>query len=290
MDLQSAMFIWRIEKFEDRGKEWCLPAEQVERYQFEQDSRSLDPDEIQKVQAAISKFQKPLIIHKGTSELRRTETAIHKVEETTKQWLTDHSDFFQLGSNLDFNSRRGPQTLIKDLIRYMDQLGFREQETRTSENIVLNPNSGEWVKGMEIVLAEMGLVQYVGKIPRTSGIFKGAGERAIRRSYLIHRLGFLRATFHLLGIAEVVLYRGMSTELNWAKRDRSLLSSTFSLRVAKSFAHFNRVDKYHGAYLLKFTVPVERLFMTYLETRAMNQRYPEAEAILLFDPKWTFIQ
>ena len=41
--------------------------------------------------------------------------------------------------------------------------------------------------------------------------------------------------------------------------------------------------------LLRQVVPVERLFMTYLETAAMNDRFREAEAVLLFEPgAWAF--
>ncbi len=37
------------------------------------------------------------------------------------------------------------------------------------------------------------------------------------------------------------------------------------------------------------SVPAERVFMSYLETRAMNERYLEAEAVLLAGPTdgWT---
>ena len=35
--------------------------------------------------------------------------------------------------------------------------------------------------------------------------------------------------------------------------------------------------------LLRQSVPIERIFMTCLETRAMNLFYKEAEAVLLFD-------
>jgi hypothetical protein len=289
LDLQSAMFTWRINKFEDTGKEWCLPAEEVVKYQFAKGAQILKTGDLRKLQAAITSFQEPLIIRQDDATRSRTEDAIRATESSIRQWLKGRSKFFQQGLVLDFDAECGPEFLAEDLLRYMDENGFLEHEIKTSENMVLNPHSGEWIKGMEIALAEMGLVNYAGKIPRTRDIFKGIGTRNIRKSYLIHRLGFVRVAFHLLGMTEVVLFRGMSTEQEWEERTRTLLSSTFSLRVAKSFANFNREDKYLGAYLFKFTIPVERLFMTYLETKAMNQQYGEAEALVLFDPSWTWI-
>jgi hypothetical protein len=167
------------------------------------------------------------------------------------------------------------------MIQYMASLNLGELEKKTAENIVLNPYSGEWVKGMQIILAEMGLADYKGKAPRTRDIFAGLGAKYKRRNYLIRRLAFVRAYFHLSGIREVVLYRGMSTEQGWRQASRTFLSCTFSLEVAESFCHFEREGKFRHSYLLKNTFPVERLFMTYLETKAMNQQYKEAEALVL---------
>lgn len=285
LDLQSAMFSWRITKFEDAGKTWCLPAEDVNRYQFAKDSQELEHGEIFRVQAEISKYQESLIIRTTETERIRTEQELLFEEKKIKRWMKDHSRFIQMGMRLDFDDDRGPELLADDLIDFMEQMGFLEQEIRTSENIVLNPHSGEWIKGMEIVLAEMGLLHYVGKITRSKAVFEGSGQKVIRKAYLLNRLGFIRAYFNLLGISEVVLYRGMSTEREWEKRPRSLLSCTFNLNVAKSFANYERNSKYRSAYLAKFTSPVQRLFMTYLETRAMNQQYKEAEAFLLTNPQ-----
>ena len=41
-------------------------------------------------------------------------------------------------------------------------------------------NSGEWMKGMLIVLAEMGLVSYSGRVVRTPDLFEGIGAKARR--------------------------------------------------------------------------------------------------------------
>jgi hypothetical protein len=191
--------------------------------------------------------------------------------------------FFRNQEQLDLKSGTASKSLAEDLIRYMRSVGMEDIEGRTANSMVLNPNSGEWIKGMAIVLAEMGLVPYRDKIPRTQDIFEGLGRKENRRRYLNHRLAFVRAYFHLLGIKEVTLYRGMATEWAWGKRpsSRTFVSFTFSIKVAGSHCDFRRSDRRHS-YLLKRTLSVEDLFMTSLETGAMSRQYREAEALVLY--------
>jgi hypothetical protein len=279
-DLDSAMFRWRITAFEDEGKSWHLPAEDVRNYQFEPDSARLRPEQVEALQAQIERYQTPLLIPADEAARAATVQTLEPLEQSARGWLRSRSRFFEGDAAIDWDSRRGPSALGEDLLCYLAEHDLDSVETRTAENIVLNPASGEWVKGMLIVLAEMGLVDFKGTIPRTEDIFRGEGAKPLRREYLIHRLAFLRAAFHLLSIDDVVLYRGMSTERAWTEKTRSLLSCTFSLEVAQAFAHFDRDDHYRHAYLVKTTLPVERLWMTYLETLAMNRQYLEAEALV----------
>ena len=60
---------------------------------------------------------------------------------------------------------------------------------------------------------------------------------------------------------------------------RSFVSFSFSRIVAES--HFDAGDAHAFGGLLRASVSVQRLFMTFYETRAMNESYKEAEAALL---------
>ncbi len=287
----SAMFRWRITDFEDKGKSWDLPAEEIVRFQFPRDSKRLGHREVSNITSAVNRYQSPINIEAAASELERTEAEIEAAEQEAAKWLEAHSTFFRnkeglnCQEQLNLNSRHGSESLAGDLASYMATNGLAEMERRTAEAFVLNPNSGEWIKGMAIVLAEMGLVSYKGKAPRTAGIFEGPGAKENRRRYLVSRLAFVRAYFHLLGLDEVVLYRGMSTERELEVIPRTFLSCTFNLKVARSMADFERDSKYRNSYLFKGTFSVKRLFMTYLETEAMNRQYKEAEALVL-QPAW----
>ena len=283
----SAMFRWRIMNFEDKGKCWDVPAEGVTRYQFAKDAKRLDTKRIKEIKTSIQRYQTKLTIQAAPEKKHQTEAEIKVVEQVITDWLKNNSLFFKNQEHLNFESRTAPKSLAEDLMLYMRSVGMEKIEQRTADIIVLNLNSGEWIKGMAIVLAETGLVPYKDKIPRTRDIFGGLGEKENRCSYLIHRLAFIRAYFHLLGIKEVTLYRGMATEWEWGKRPSSqtFVSFTFSLKLARAHCNFSRDSGEKHSYLLKRTFPVEDLFMTYLETDAMNKQYKEAEALVLYHEK-----
>ena len=48
-------------------------------------------------------------------------------------------------------------------------------------------------------------------------------------------------------------------------------------------SHFTGRDPTNTGALLRQSVPVERIFMSFLETVQMNRQFKEAEAILLYD-------
>lgn len=277
------MFRWRITKYEDTGKYWDLPAESVKGFQFQKDSLRLSYDQIKQVNKHIIEFDKDIKIEAKETDRSNTEKEIKETKEKIEEWLKENSLFLKSGEEINFSSREGSKLLGKDLMNYMKYIGMLEEEIKTAETMVLNPNSGEWVKGMNIVLGEMGLVTYQGKMPRTKDIFKGLGDKNNRRKYLINRLAFIRAYFSMLDIDEVVLYRGMSNEKRWKKVNRTYLPCTFSLEVAKAFSDFERESKYKNSYLVKMTCPIDKLFMTYWETEAMNRQYKEAEALVLYN-------
>ena len=280
-DPEAAMFRWRIGAFEDEGRYWDNPAELVYRCQFAQDSARLSDEDAKAVEAQIKKFSQPLVIEIDEQARQKSEADIEAAASEATAWLSTESEFFSTNESLDLDNRTGPASLAQDFLRYMDAVGLRDIEETTAEWQVINPYSGEWIKGMKIMLAEMGLIQYVGTVTRTTDIWQGRGEKATRRNYIVHRLGFVRAMFRKLGMPEVALYRGMASEGQWVEKNRSLVSMTFSLKVAEAHIKMEREPRFRHSYLIKRTIPVERIFMTYLETAAMNRQYLEAEALVL---------
>ena len=117
----------------------------------------------------------------------------------------------------------------------MKLIGCDELEKRTANQLLLNPNSGEWFKGHLITIAELGLTNYSGKIIRDETTFKDIGIKELRKKYILHRLAFLRALFKLNSMIHLLLYRGMPSERGWKNRKRSMIHMIFSKEVAEDF-------------------------------------------------------
>lgn len=285
-DANSAMFVWRITDFEDKGRCWEIAAEKVTSYQFEKDCQLLPEDAIAAIQKRCDELDKMMVITSDDATYQATQEAINKRAQEAMKWLKSHGAFVQHGAHLGIKDAEGNPYLYADLVAYMGHHGLDIVEQKTADQWVLNPYSGEWIKGMRIVMAEMGLIDPNEKIPRTGTIFEGLGDKAIRRNYIIHRMAFVQAYFALLGMDSVTLYRGMSSYSAPRETPRTLMSTTLSLEVAQSFADMDSTDEgVTYSYCIRFDYPVRYLFMTYYETEAFNGRYMEQEALVLYREK-----
>jgi hypothetical protein len=281
---EQGFFIVRLDDFEDKGATWEIPFEDVGRYQFARDIATASPADIDRFEAAVNEFDRLLVIAVDPQRTKNTERALAKMEAEADTWLMSHSRFLRAGCDLpDPASRRGDPLLFDDLARYMDERGAGDIEAAFAAQYVRGPHAGEIVKGHRIVLAELGCVPYEGKVVRDPATFAGDWRRDRRSAHILARLAFMRALFRRLGLPRVALYRGMAVRGGLeAPRNGTFISATFSRQVAES--HFAAASSDDIAILLRQSVPIERLFMTYHETAAMNERYLEAEAVLLWEP------
>ena len=62
----------------------------------------------------------------------------------------------------------------------------------------------------------------------------------------------------------------------------SFVSATFSPEVAEE--HFSGGSTTRTAVMWRRQIPIDRLLMTFVETRALNGRFKEAEALLVGEP------
>lgn len=279
---ESGYFRWRILDFEDKGKFWDVQIEDVNKFQFEIDSRKESPAIINDYERLIRKFQTQLVIDASTAESDAIGKCLAERTVEIQNWLRTRQRFSEFSFETDVQEIS--MHALAALQDYMNLRGLAEQERLTSEIYVLNPHSGEWIKGMKIVLAEMGLKKFSGSIVRDRNLFLGVGDKRHRRAYLLERLAFVRALFKLLGKSHVRLFRGASVEGPWRVGAPKFFSSwTFSKAVAESFCCFDSDSGTAHSYLFMRTFPVEKLLMTFLETESMNRQYCEAEAVLMHD-------
>ncbi len=287
IDMDGGFFRWKISDFEDKGKFWDVEFERANAYQFKKDSAELTSTEVDEINLRVVALDKCIDIAESESNKFNTKKSIASKVVEIESWLNRSSKFFNTTPSIDFQSLHGPQLLREDFNRFISDVGMAEMEERTANTQVLNPHSGDWIKAMQIVMAEMGLKTYRGRDVRSSGAFSGIGTKENRRRYIEYRLGFIRTVLSRIGLREVELYRGMSTEWEWrpdaARQYRYWSSWTFNFKVAADFSELKPGSKHKNSYLIKRAIPVEQLFMTFLETEAMNRQYLESEALVLHE-------
>ncbi|MCD4655749.1 hypothetical protein K8T06_17640 [bacterium] len=285
IDIQTStgMFVIQVQAFEDKGVIWKIPFEDIHCYQFAKEEKRVTTDILSEVQQAIKRFDRPLKI--TCEQQKRNETLNHLQELyiEVSAWLDDNSQFFFNGSRLpDLESRKGDDMLCRDLQALMAKRNLLNMEEAFAKQFVSNPYSGELVKGHRIVLAELGLAAYDGKIIRDHEVFNGDWSRERRTNHILYRQAFTHSVFRRLGHDRIPLYRGMSFQGDLQPhRNQTFVSATFSHAVANS--HFESANKNSTGILYRQLVPIERLFMTYYETEQMNCQFLEAEAVLLYD-------
>jgi len=279
--MDAGMFIWRITDFEDKGKFWELPFEDIVKFQFLDHEKSNQDDEVELYRKIIKSKQVPLHIRIKKKQQKETQRSINEIKKSIHEWLNKNSKFFQTNQPLILEDKKGSNLLAKDLQRYMNHLNLLYLENETAEAFCLNPKSGELIKGMMICLAEMGLVDYHAYATRKASTFKNTYRKEIRKKYLLHRLAFVQALFEKVALKEIVVYRGMTSEKPFQVMKRPIISTTLSLSTAKEFFDESNDKNIKSSYLLKLTIPISQILMTYIETQHFNQQYLEQEVIML---------
>jgi hypothetical protein len=257
LSLARGSFAVRVDAFEDTGAVWEIPFEDVGRFQF---ALAAAETEVEALEAAVARLDRPLRIEGADPAAALARIAEER--EAAREWLGPRPD------PAPYIARRaGEPALYEALAAFMESRGVADLERAFAERFVSNPRSGELVKGHAIVLAELGLCPFEGKVVRDAALFDGAGSRERRATHLLARLAFVQALWD----APVTLFRGGADP-----PAGSFVSATFSRAVAEA-----NLDGRPGAVLWRGAVAPDRLFMTFMETEAMNVRYREAEAVVL---------
>jgi hypothetical protein len=264
--------------FEDAGARWELSLEEISRFQFARGGPVASPETVVELDNALRRFDRALVIDPDPAARQETLRRIDRVRVDVR---------IELPAPLDLaarvRARAGDPELFALLDEFIADRDVADLERRFTSAFVSNPRSGEFVKGHAIVLAELGLCPYRGKIVRDPGVFEGAGRKERRAEHLVARLAFTYELWSAIGEQTVTLYRGAAVEGQLPEPSlSSFVSATFSHDVAA--AHFEGGPTTRTAVLWRQRVPVARLLMTFLETRAMNGRFREAEAVLIGDP------
>jgi hypothetical protein len=281
VDEARGMFEVEVEAFEDRGARWNLPVEDVSGFQFEAQGGALPDSAVDRLATVAERLDRLMTVEAHANARGRTLREIEEQRRRVRADLAADPQLAEIDVEDRIASRHGSPAAAAALSRLLERSGLAELDRSFSQSYVSNPRSGETVKGHAIVIAEMGLCPYVGKVVRDEQLFSGDGARERRRAHVLLRLAFNQELFSMLGLPSVVLYRGAAIGGRAAPpAPSSLVAATFSKEVATAL--FESMPA--AGLLARQAVPASRLLMTFLETPAMDDRYREAEAVLIGEP------
>ena len=176
----------------------------------------------------MQRLDRPLELDADEDARRRTRERVSAARVEARHWLTGRR------VQVDLGARQSDPATWELLSSFLEERGLVEIEHAFAERYVSNPGAGELVKGHRIVLAELGLAPYYGKIVRDPDLFAGAWSRERRAEHVVARLALVSELFRAAGHARVTLWRGMSSERPLEPLPpQTLVSATFSREVAE---------------------------------------------------------
>jgi hypothetical protein len=183
-----------IDDFEDRGARWDLGLEEVARFQFPRDAPVAGPEVVADLRAALNRFDRELVIDAKPRAREATLEAIEREMEVAQEYLLGAQVLRGLDPLNDYvERRRGEPQLMTVLESYLAERDLLGLDQAFAQAFVSNPHSGELVKGHAMIVADLGLCPYRGKLLRDPETIRAPWPYAIRRQHIIARMRFAAA-------------------------------------------------------------------------------------------------
>lgn len=285
----SGLIILEILDFEDKGNTWEVPFETLGTFQFALGSTRAEARNRARFETIAERLNRPLQVACEPHSRNAALSDLLEAEQDALQWVRLRSTGRKAGVRVDFSCTDGLDALYGDTTSYMRHYDLAENEARFAADYACKFHYSENVKAQRLVIAEMGFVPYDGTILREERELEGRFSRPRRREHILRRMAFMRTLYKELGVESVLVYRGIHcAALPTRPPNRTFVSSTTNLAVAESLACFREPTNdnrpgYKVGVLMSQNVPLERLFMTYVETAQMNSPYKESEVVLLYN-------
>lgn len=290
----SGLAVMEILDFEDVGNTWEVPFEDVSTFQFALESKRAGLKDLARYEASVARLNKQTTINCDQDARSTTLSDLTKAQRKADLWISAQSASQAALPPPNFSRRAGLESYFDILNLYMEHHGLTDLEAMFASRYVSNFHYSEFVKAHRIVIAEMGLVPYKGRILRDGTVLEGAFNRRRRRQHVIRRLGFVRALYARFKIFPLLIYRGLhSPGFPQPSRNDTFVSATTDLEIAEALSCFREPSNpskegYRVGVLMSQRVALKRVFMTYMETPQMNHPYREAEVVLLYDKAEAF--
>jgi len=283
VDLPRGLVALEVGAFEDAGARWELPVEDVARLQAPRDAPRAPPAQVGALREAVARLDRPLRVPAPAAARAATLARVARERAALRPVL----DAAGVPARLDVadavERRTGPPELVALADALVARRGLTELDRAFCEELV-RQGAGEEVKAHAIVLAELGLCPYKGKVLRDPALLEGRRSRARRAEHLVLRMGLAQELWARTGRPTVTLLRAATADGELPPPPRgSFVSATCSRAVAED--HFAGGPTTRVAVLLRQEVALERVVLSFLETAAMNARFREAEVLLVGAPR-----
>jgi hypothetical protein len=190
---------------------WELPLKEVRRFQFARGGTIATSDVLADLKHAAARYDREMVVEVDD---RARDQTLHRIATARKgilDWLAGR-EFPAIDLAHHISRREGDHRLYGVLEEVMATRGLEQLDREFSAAFVSNPASGEIVKGHAIVLGELGLCPYRGKIVRHPELFTGKWSKSRRAEHLVTRLAFAQVLFSSLALETVTLYRGAAMD------------------------------------------------------------------------------
>jgi hypothetical protein len=278
----SGFFEVEIGAFEDAGARWLVPLEDVTRYQFPAGGRVASRRTLAELRAAVARYDVRVTVAAGPAARARAVRLLRAERSRAAAWLASAGAPERFDPLPYLESATGWADAADWLTAYLASRGLAGLEAAFAAGYVSNPWAGDLVLAHLTVLAELGLGPLSARAIRDPGAFAGQWSRPRRAEHLLARTGFAQELW-ARAAPPVTVYRGIGLAGDGAQGRPTasrlpVVSASLSRRVAES--HFGS-DRATAGALYRQPLEPGRVFMTCLETAAMNRQYAEAEAVLL---------
>jgi hypothetical protein len=280
---ETGFFEVQVDAFEDAGARWMVPLESVGSYQFAAGGATAGDADLEALGAAVARCDVQITVTAGPAAREHARHRLAGECSRADAWLTGHGAPAGFDPQPFIGTRAGWPQAQDWLASYLASRGLAAIEEQVTSGFVSNPWAGDLVLGHLIVLAELGLGALSARAPRDPEIFTGDWSKRQRADHILARMGFAQALWRRAR-GPVMLYRGIAVPGQPApadspgRRESPVISASFSSEVAES--HFRSPGAVAAALYRRRLAP-EQIFMTFLETAAMNRQFLEAEAVLL---------
>src|SRR5262249_28477253 len=177
----------------------------VSRFRFDRGGAGGDGDTVAELARAAARFRAELTVECDPAAREQTLSRIAHERASLRERL----DGVTPDLTRHIEARGGDPRLYALLEELMAERDLNDLERRFTTTFVSNPASGEFVKGHAIVLAELGLCPFRGKVVRDQALFEGAGAKRRRAEHIVVRMAFVHELYR---DEAMLLYRGAAVD------------------------------------------------------------------------------